>query len=62
LAPSDFCLFGLMKDELHGKYFPDDTVITAVRKWVTPTGADFYECSMQTLVHHWRKCIASCGD
>ena len=24
--------------------------------------ADFYECSMQALVHCWRKCIANGGD
>ena len=30
--------------------------------WVTSAGADFYECGMQALVHHWLKCIASSGD
>lgn len=25
-------------------------------------GADFYECSIQSFVHHWWKCIASSGD
>jgi hypothetical protein len=51
-----------MKDELWGQQFPDnDAVITAVRWWIASTGADFYERSMQTLVHHWQKCIASGG-
>jgi hypothetical protein len=40
----------------------DNTVIKAVRKWVASAGTDFYKHSMQALVHHWRKCIASGGD
>jgi hypothetical protein len=28
-----------------------------VRKSVTSTGANFYECSMQAFFHHWQKCI-----
>jgi histone-lysine N-methyltransferase SETMAR len=62
LVLSDFHLFGPMKDGLCGQHFPDDTVITAVRKWVTSAGADFYEHSMQALVHRWRKWIASGSD
>jgi hypothetical protein len=55
LALSDFRLFGPMKDRLHGQHFPDnDAVIAAVRKWVASAGADFYERSMQALVHRWR--------
>ena len=30
--------------------------------WTTSTGADVYEHSMQALVQHWWKCIASGGD
>jgi transposase len=63
LVPSDFHLFGRMKDGLREQYFPDnDAVIAAVRKWVASAGADFYERSMQALVHHWRKCMANGGD
>jgi hypothetical protein len=53
LAPSDFHLFGLMKDGLRGQHFPDDAVIASVRKWVASAGADFYEGSMQAPVHRW---------
>ena len=28
---------------------------------ITSTGADFYECGMQALVHRWWKCIARGG-
>ena len=30
--------------------------------WVTSSGAGFYECSQQALVHCWWKCIANGGD
>ena len=60
LAPSDFHLFGPMKD---GQHFPgNDAVIRAVKQWATSACADFYECAMQALVHRWRKCIANSGD
>jgi hypothetical protein len=50
-----------MKNGLHGQHFPDDGIITAVRKCVTSTDAGYYEHSMQATVHRWQKCIAS-GD
>jgi histone-lysine N-methyltransferase SETMAR len=63
LAPSDFDLFGPMKDGLCGQHFPgSDAVITAVRKWVASAGADFYEHSLQALVQCWQKCVASGDD
>ena len=31
------------------------------QQWITSTGSDFYQCSMQALVHHWWKCTAN-GD
>jgi hypothetical protein len=60
LAPSDFHLFGPMKDGLHVQHFPsNDAIVRVVKQW---DGADFYECGMQALVHCWRKCIANGGD
>jgi len=42
-----------MKDGLHGQHFPSSKAVIAVGKeWVTSAGADFYEHSMQALVHH----------
>ena len=32
------------------------------QQWVTSAAADFNERSMQALVHHWQKCVASGGD
>ena len=44
LAPSDFHLFGPLKEALRGQRFPDnDAVIDAVKKWTSSAGADFYE-------------------
>ena len=63
LAPSDFRLFGPMKDGLRGQHFPsNDAVVRAVEQYATSAGADFYECGVQALVHRWRKCIANGGD
>jgi len=62
LAPSDFHLFRPMKDGLPGQHFLSDTIVRAVKQWATSVGADFYECSMQALVHRWRKCIANGGE
>ena len=63
LVPSDFHLFGPMKDGLLGQHFPSyEAVIRAVKQWPTSTGADFYERGIQALVHRWRKCMASGDD
>jgi len=63
LAPSDFHLFGPMKDGLCGQHFPsNDAVVRAVKQWATSDGADFYECGLQALVHRRRKCLANGGD
>jgi len=63
LAPSDFHLFGPMKDGLRGHHFPSyDAVVRPVKQWATSAGADFYESGMQAPVHRWRKCIANGGD
>jgi hypothetical protein len=63
LAPSDFHLFEPIKDRLRRQHFPsNNTIVQAGKQWATSTGADFYECDMQALVHRWRKCIANGGD
>jgi len=63
LVPSDFHLFGPMKDGLRGQHIPSyDAVVQAVKQWATSTGADFYERDMQALVLRWRKCIANASN
>ena len=55
LVPSDYSLFGLMKDGLCEQNFPSNNTITVA-------GADFYFCSMQALFQCWQKCITNGGD
>ena len=63
LAPSDFHLFGPMKDGLCGQHFPsNNAIIRAVKQWATSAGADFLKGGMQALVHRWQKCIANGDD
>jgi transposase len=63
LTPSDFHLFGPIKDGLRGKQFPNtDAVIEAVKKWLSQTDSDFYGARIQRLLERWRKCIELGGD
>jgi hypothetical protein len=39
-----------------------DVTTTSRSQNGTSAGADFYECSMQALVHRWQKCIANGGN
>jgi hypothetical protein len=63
LAPSDFHLFGPMKDGLSGLHFPSyDAIVRAVERLATSAGADFYQRGIRALFHRWRKYIANGGD
>jgi len=63
LALFDFHLFRPMTDGLCGQHLSSiNTIIKAVEQSVTSTGADFYDCSMQALVHCWQKCTANGVD
>ena len=46
-------MLGELKLGCLGNIFLAVTVITAVKQWVTSTGADFYERSIQAHVHQW---------
>jgi len=51
------------KTGLYRQHFPsNDTIVAAVKQWVTSTGADLYTHSMRALVHCWQKCIANGGE
>jgi histone-lysine N-methyltransferase SETMAR len=51
LAPSDFHLFGLLKNHLGGKRFIDDEEVeTEVQKWLRQQSKDFYAVGFNTLV------------
>ena len=58
----DFYLFGMMKDWCGQHFSSNNTIIAAMKQWVTSAGTDFYKCSMQAVVHHWPKCTAKDAD
>jgi hypothetical protein len=58
LAPSDFHLFGPLKNHLGGKRFVDDEEAEKeVRKWLRQQPKDFYAASFDALVKRWDTCI-----
>ena len=63
LAPSDFHLFGPLKDALRGTRFEDDeSVICAVRTWLREQETCWYSEGMHALVSCWRKAVDVYGD
>jgi histone-lysine N-methyltransferase SETMAR len=58
LAPSDFHLFGQLKNHLGGRRFADDEEVeTEVRKWLKQQSKDFYAAGFDALIKRWDKCI-----
>ena len=63
LAPSDFHLFGPLKDTLCGTRFEDDeSVIRAVRTWLCEQETSWYKEGMRALVSRWCEAIDVDGD
>ena len=63
LAPSDFRLFGPLKDALHGTRFEyDERVIRAVRLSLREQETSWYREGMHALVSRWRKAVNVDGD
>jgi len=63
LEPSEFHLFKMMKDGLHGQTFPsNDATVTAVKQWVTSACAEFFVHSTQSPLHSWQKYTANGAD
>jgi len=62
LVPSDFHLFGPLKDALHGTRLEEDESVThAVRTWLREQETSWYREGMQTL-SCWCKAIDVDGD
>jgi hypothetical protein len=62
LAPSDFHLFGRMKDHLRGQKFANDNkVMEAVQSWLKATPKSFFLEDIHKLVDRWSKCVAKQG-
>jgi len=63
LAPSDYHLFGLLKDALRGRRFTsDEGVKEAVHEWLAAQPKAFFSEGIQKLLERWNKCIAKHGD
>ena len=59
MAPSDFHLFGPMKEHLRGqKFADDDEVIEAVQSWLKATPKSFFLEGIHKLVDRCTKCVA----
>jgi hypothetical protein len=58
LAPSDFHLFGQLKNHLGSKCFTDNKKVeTEVRKLPRQQSKDFYAVGFNALVKQWAMCI-----
>jgi hypothetical protein len=58
LAPSDFHLFGPLKNHLGGKCFTDDEEVEMEAwKWLRQQSKYFCAVGFNTLVKQWYKCI-----
>jgi len=62
LAPSDYHLFGRLKEHLGGKRFRNnEEVIQDVQEWLHWQPKDFFLSGIHKLPDHWRRCIANQG-
>jgi hypothetical protein len=58
LAPSDFHLFGLLKNALRGHRFAaDDEVKEAVHDWLCSQPQTFFSNGIKKLTDLWAKCV-----
>jgi histone-lysine N-methyltransferase SETMAR len=63
LAPSDFHLFGKLKEHLSGKRFASDQEVeNETRNWLTNLDENFYAERILKLVSRWDKCLNLFGD
>jgi len=63
LAPSDYHIFGPLKEHLDGKSFRNnEEVIQDVKEWLHWQPKDFVLSGIRKLPDRWRKCIANQGD
>jgi hypothetical protein len=63
LAPSDFHVFGPLKDALSGTQFrDDDEVWLAVHEWLRSHPKEFFSRGIYALVKRWRRCNELEGD
>jgi len=63
LAPSDFCLFSLLKEHLRGTHFSSDNdVIASAEVFLQQQDELFYKTDIQKLQKRRHKCTEVAGD
>jgi len=63
LAPSDYHLFGFVKDQLRGqRYETTEAIKKAVRQCLRMAGTEFYRRGIFKLPERWKKCVQRSGD
>jgi histone-lysine N-methyltransferase SETMAR len=64
LSPSDFHMFGPMKEALRGRRFSSaEEVIGAVQNWSkTQPKNFFFSDGIKKLLKRWNRCVKSRGD
>lgn len=63
LAPSDFHMFGPLKEYLRGQRFGnDDAVKSAVKAWIRQCAPEFFANGFINWRNRWEKCVACSGD
>jgi histone-lysine N-methyltransferase SETMAR len=63
LAPSDFHLFGKLKERLSGKRFASDQEVeNETRNWPTNLDTNSYAEGILKLVSRWYRCLNLFGD
>ena len=63
LAPSDYHLFGPLKEALRGRRFTsDEEVKETVHEWLAAQPKTFFSEGIQKLLEYWNKCIVKHWD
>lgn len=63
LAPSDYHLFGPLKDNLRGRHFGTTNELKeAVHDFLHNQPKSFYSSGIEKLINRWTKCIDNAGD
>jgi len=62
LAPTDYRLFGFVKNQMRGQYYEmNEALQTVVRQCLRAAGTDFYLKGIFKLPEHWEKCVQRNG-
>ena len=63
LVPSDFYVFGTLKEAMGGKSFrSDETVQQAVQEWLRSQSKYFFSRGVHALPKRWNTCMVCNGD